>query len=254
MKKELKRLKLMILSDAPLFLILGYFKHRFLYYITIKKNFKILQTQFREFAKRLQLENDWFTQNIPTWLIAFQKNNYDKLTELDCLEVGSWQGLSAVFLLHHFERAKLTCVDTWEGADEHKSDSAKSEVLKKIEQTFDSNLSGYKDRLIKYKGTSYQYFNDNFDNDKFDLIYIDGSHHSDDVVVDAIKAFEMLKVNGLLIFDDYFWKHYARNLDNPCGAINAFMRLKCRQLEIISFNYQLIIRKVSTSVRWLDRN
>jgi predicted O-methyltransferase YrrM len=169
------------------------------------------------------------------------------------MEIGSWQGQSALFLLVFLEKAKLTCVDTWEGADEHKSGhAANHEILSKVERVFDANLSEFKDRVAKYKGTSYQYFNDCFKIEEFDLIYIDGSHHSDDVLVDAIKSFEMLKVGGLIIFDDYFWKYYSRTIDNPSGAINAFMRLKRNQIKVICFDYQLIIRKTSSSVRWSD--
>lgn len=241
----------MVLSDAPAWLILSHFKLNYFHRISFnRKEMKVSQQLFREFADGLQLDNDWFTANIPTWLMAFRKSDYDKKNELNCMEIGSWQGLSAVFTLYYFERAKLTCVDTWEGADEHKSGAAStSDILSKVEETFEGNLSKYKDRLTKYKGTSYQYFNDNFKKDRFDLIYIDGSHHSDDVLVDAIKAFEMLKVDGLLIFDDYFWKHYTRTIDNPCGAINAFIRLKSHQLEVVCFDYQLIIRKITSSVR-----
>ena len=207
---QLSQLKLMLQSNAPIWFILTHFRLHYLHRISVKrKKMKILELSFREFAQELKFDNDWFTPNIPTWLTAFQKNNFDEKTELNCLEIGSWQGMSAVFILKYFERAQLTCVDTWEGADEHQSEhSTTSETLMKVEEVFDFNLSPYKQRLTKFKGTSYQYFNNHFDSEKFDLIYIDGSHHSDDVILDAIKAFQMLKVNGLIIFDDYFWNYY----------------------------------------------
>lgn len=120
-KGQLSKLKLMVLSDAPIWLIFSHFKLNYLHRISFdRKDMKISQHQFREFAKGLKFDNDWFTNNIPTWLMAFRKNNYDKKTELNCMEIGSWQGQSAVFLLQYFERAKLICVDTWQGADEHK--------------------------------------------------------------------------------------------------------------------------------------
>ena len=155
-------------------------------------------------------------------LKAFEKNNYDRKSELDCLEIGSWQGMSAFFTLSHFENARLTCVDTWQGSDEHKfldqSFMTPEHVLKSAEAVFDRNLKKYKRRLNKWKGTSFEYFNDNFKRDKFDIIYVDGSHHCDDVMVDGIKAFEMLKTGGLIIFDNYFWRYYNLHIDNPCGA------------------------------------
>ena len=249
---QLSKLKTMILSDAPAWLILTHFKLNYLHRLSsAKKIFMTEEYNFRQYAKTLKLDNDWFSGNIPTWLMAFQKQSYNKQTFLKCMEIGSWQGQSAVFLLSYFDNANLTCVDTWEGADEHKNFHASNhEVLSKVEKSFDANLAQYEDRLTKYKGTSYSYFNDCFEIDKFDLIYIDGSHHSDDVVVDAVKSFEMLKVGGLMIFDDYFWKYYDRTIDNPSGAINLFVRLKRNQLEVICFDYQLVVRKTSSSVRW----
>lgn len=251
-KRQLSKLKLMILSDAPTWLVLSHFKINYIHRRSSSSQiFKKEQDSFRKYAKKLQLDNDWFTPNIPTWLMAFQKQSYNKKTELNCMEIGSWQGQSAVFLLSYFEKANMTCVDTWAGADEHKAyQESNYEILSKVEKVFDANLSEYGDRHTKYRGTSYQYFNDYFEIEKFDLIYIDGSHHSDDVMVDAIKSFEMLKVGGLMIFDDYFWQYYSRAIDNPSGAINAFVRLKRNQLEVICFDYQLVLRKTNASVRW----
>jgi len=250
-KSSLSKLKLMILSGAPIWLVISHFKLNSLHRLSPdRQRFIKEMDSFRSFAKKLQLDNDWFTGNIPTWLMAFQKQLFDNKTELNCMEIGSWQGLSTVFVLSYFEKANLTCVDTWMGADEHKDGSARSaQILSEIEKKFDGNISRYIDRVTKYKGSSYQYFLDCFERDKFDLIYIDGSHHSDDVVVDAIKSFEMLKVNGLLIFDDYFWKYYSRTIDNPSGAINAFIRLKRYQLEVVCFDYQLVVRKTQNSAR-----
>ena len=110
------------------------------------------------------------------------------------MEIGSWEGLSSYFILSALPNATLTCVDTWEGADEHKSgDATTSDVLSSIESSFDNNMAPYNKRLTKYKGTSYSFFNKYFKENVFDLIYIDGSHYCDDVIIDAIKGFGMLK-------------------------------------------------------------
>ena len=37
----------------------------------------------------------------------------------------------------------------------------------------------------------------------FDLIYIDGSHRRDDVMVDSLLAWSLLREGGFIIFDDY---------------------------------------------------
>lgn len=146
--------------------------------------------------------------------------------------------------------SRWTCVDTWEGSDEHKSGHyATTKALERVEETFDANLSVFAGRYEKYKGTSLSFYSLADIKDPYDLIFIDGSHHSDDVIVDAVNCFEMLRDRGVLIFDDYFWVYYDREMDNPAGAINAFLRLKRDCLEIICFDYQLIVRKHSDAVR-----
>jgi len=213
------------------------------------KNHYAKQQKFRESINILTLDHDWFTGNIPSWLSVFDRVKA-KETFKNGLEIGSWQGLSTFFLLQEFPNLHITCVDTWEGADEHKASSATSkEVLDASEVAFNNNLSIYEKRFKKYKGTSLSYFSSSHKQNFFDLIYIDGSHHSDDVIIDAVKGFEMLSSNGIMIFDDYLWSYYSNASDNPAGAINSFLMLKKHQLEILSINYQLIIRKKSNSVR-----
>jgi predicted O-methyltransferase YrrM len=202
------------------------------------------QRSFRELASSLRLSNDWFTANIPHWLAAFDNVRLVDRRNLGVLEIGSWEGLSSCFILHSLPNAVLTCVDTWEGADEHKAgDFATPDALSNIELAFDHNLSPFADRLIKYKGTSFSFFEQHLTSNAYDLIYVDGSHQCDDVLVDAIKCFEMLRVGGLMIFDDYLWRYYPRAADNPAAAINLFLTLKKGAYRIVRLYYQLIIQK-----------
>lgn len=201
----------------------------------------------------LRISSDWFTDNISQWLSAFAQCRLAQKRQVSALEIGSWEGLSGHFILHELDNATLTCVDTWEGADEHKSgEAATPDALGKIEECFDENMSKFKNRLIKYKGTSFAFFNEHPAEDAYDLIYVDGSHYGDDVVIDAIKCFEMLKTGGILIFDDYFWRHYPRDRDNPAAAINMFLRFKHGSYRIVRMYYQLIIEKTAMGARRSD--
>ena len=74
---------------------------------------------------------------------------------------------------------------------------------------------------------------------------MDGSHHSDDMLIDAIKCFEIVKVGGIIIFDDYFCRHYTNEIDNPAAAINLFLRLKSGTLKIVRLYYQIAILKTA---------
>ena len=215
------------------------------YFMTAARRYGLERyaAQKRDFRRILQdkrFSNDWFCGNIPYWLAAFHKYKlFDK--DIEALEIGSWEGLSSHFILETLPRARLTCVDTWAGADEHKG-----RPLKAIEDNFDANLLPFASRLCKFKGTSFNYFNTQQDRRaQFDLIYVDGSHHSDDVIIDAVKGFEQLKVGGLMIFDDYLWRFYRRSVDNPAAAINSFLRLKAGCCEIVSVYAQVILRKTA---------
>lgn len=56
--------------------------------------------------ENLDIDHDWFTGKIPTWLRAFEKENFKQNKKIRCLEIGSFQGLSAFFTLHHFPNAQ----------------------------------------------------------------------------------------------------------------------------------------------------
>ena len=49
----------------------------------------------------------------------------------------------------------------------------------------------------------------------FDQIYIDGSHHSPDVILDLCLAYRLLKKGGVLILDDYISRHPLGVLHEP---------------------------------------
>lgn len=71
-------------------------------------------------------------------------------------------------------------------------------------------------------------------NQQFDLIYIDASHFPDDVLEDAVLSFQLLKNNGLLIFDDYNYNGFdTMNYLNEYGNssyINEYNKDKLNNL------------------------
>jgi predicted O-methyltransferase YrrM len=84
----------------------------------------------------------------------------------------------------------------------------------------------------------------------FDFVYVDGSHQAPDVICDAILGFKLLRVGGVMAFDDYLW---AENLPTgidpircPKPAIDAFTNLYCRKVRILQAPlYQLYVQKVA---------
>ena len=79
---------------------------------------------------------------------------------------------------------------------------------------------------------------------EYDLIYIDGEHTSAAAIHDAILAFELLKVDGLLIFDDYLGGD--KSFMYPKPAVDFFHEAygALNRLELISDGYQRIYKKL----------
>jgi predicted O-methyltransferase YrrM len=194
----------------------------------------------RKFAKDNGFQRDWFTSNVPFWMEIFDRCGLrDRPTNV--MEIGSFEGLSACFLLRQLPEARLTCVDTWQGSDEH----AGMELIASTEAAFDRHVAPWRERVTKRKGYSLPYLASLRPEDKFDLIYVDGSHHADDVLVDAIRGFEQLKVGGVMILDDYLWRYYSRSSENPATAINAFLRVVEGRYRLVLAYYQLAIEKTA---------
>ena len=81
--------------------------------------------------------NDWFSNSMNTW-----KNYLIPLKEIKYLEIGSFEGRSAVFVGELNNVKEMTCVDTFEGSDEHKNINFDlvykncSENLKKLNKSY----------------------------------------------------------------------------------------------------------------------
>jgi predicted O-methyltransferase YrrM len=236
-------------TGAPIRVLLIFLRDTIILKRKIKKAYGSEISQYNTLKSQLSLSNDWFGTNVAFWCAIFDEFDiWGK--KIDALEIGSWEGLSGAFILNSLPGAHLTCVDTWEGADEHKNYSAaSSSVLNGIERNFNENLARFSDRLTKFKGTSFSFYLEDFSNKKFDFIYIDGSHHCDDVIIDAVKCFQSLKVGGIMIFDDYLWRYYKNPMSNPAAAINAFLRLHEGSYRVVRVYYQIAIQKLSETQR-----
>jgi predicted O-methyltransferase YrrM len=72
----------------------------------------------------------------------------------------------------------------------------------------------------------------------FDLIYVDGSHRAPDVLADAVLAFQLLRVGGIMIFDDYLWRLEPDGRQDPLNmpkpAIDSFINIFQRKLRVMS--------------------
>lgn len=150
-----------------------------------------------------EFTSDWFSSNIPIWHQAVV--TLKGRTDLQLLEIGSYEGRSAIWLCENLlsQGGHLFCLDTWLGGIEHNAAG-----MPAVEQRFLQNTTPHvqSGRLTPLKGFSSQILQHdprvNRPN-QFDFIYVDGSHETQDVLMDAVLSFERLKPGGVMIFDDY---------------------------------------------------
>lgn len=199
-----------------------------------------------------EFTQDWFSNSIPNWeqlLVHF------RITK--ALEIGSFEGRATCYLIEKIanrEPLEIHCIDTWGGGIEHQSID-----MLAVEQRFIKNVElaiekvEHRVTFFSHKKNSLMALSEllvSGHNGTFDFVYVDGSHQASDVLADAILAFHLLKVGGVLIFDDYLWSiepqgnQDAFNMPKP--AIDSFVNIYQRKLQVISAPlYQLYLIKTA---------
>ena len=109
-----------------------------------------------------------------------------------------------------------------------------------IEKNFDANTVNL--NIKKFKMFSSDFFKNN--NKNFDLIYVDGSHKSDDVFFDAIESFKVLNKYGVLLFDDFFGHPKFDNNQPPDGVARFLNTINANSLKLIFINSQIAFLKI----------
>lgn len=164
-----------------------------------------------------------------------------KPREFDYLEIGSFEGMSAHYVLLHHPKATVTCIDTWRGSFEHDP-----KIMKDVFKRYLKNTKPFKDRVTTLKGRSDHWIPDLiFRNKQYDVVYIDGSHEAFDVIRDATLGWKILKKNGIMIFDDYEWKSNLPDEQSPKMAIASFLAMAEGRYNLLHRGYQIIVEKTS---------
>ena len=158
-----------------------------------------------------KFKHQWFEQNIQNLSNLFA--GYTGSPPLNILEIGSLEGKSTVWFLDNLPKTTVTCVDTWQGGVDH--DPNNPEInFNEIKHNFDHNMQHHRARVREMQMTSYDALIKLYQaGEKFDFIYVDGSHTAIDVNADLIMAWRVLKVGGLIYCDDYLWGFGQENLD-----------------------------------------
>ena len=170
---------------------------------------------------------DWFTESAlrgagswRRWLVP----RLAHLSDAQWLEIGSFEGRSALWTVENLlkgENSRLTCVDIWES---------------ELESVFDANIAGIT-KIIKRKGCSKDVL-PTLPLNYFHGAYIDGSHMQPDVHLDIRLTLPLLRLSGILVFDDY-----ASDTPANCGvrpSVDRFLGEMGNRVEVLRSGYQVI--------------
>jgi predicted O-methyltransferase YrrM len=170
---------------------------------------------------------NWTTKNSEIW--TAQLAPLKGKPRLQMLEVGCFEGRSTIWFLDNIlthGTSRIACIDIFS--------------VKRLEDRFDHNIevSGHGARVTKIKDFSQRALR-TLEPRSFDIIYIDGCHRSDCVFIDAAYSWELLKVGGVLIFDDY-----GGPLGRPKVVIDPFLVSFEPFIRVLHKDYQVILRKI----------
>ena len=183
---------------------------------------------------------DWFSQHVPRWKIWLSR--FVGKPNMHFMEIGSYEGRSCLWLFENVltdPTSTMTCVDWfWDQAYHERNGCS-------LEDSFHENLRGHLDRVSIYCGKSFQtLLKLQKHQQTYDFVYVDGSHEQTDVLNDAVLSFQLLKVGGLMVMDDYHYKSQGM-AEDPAVGIDAFLGVYRNKLKVIYMGCQVAVEKCS---------
>jgi predicted O-methyltransferase YrrM len=160
-------------------------------------------------TQKYEFGEDWFSMRIPTFekLVAPLAGSPCQL-----LEIGPYEGRSTTWLIDNVltnPKSRLDSIDL----------HIRDELRRNVERT------GRSAQVTLHEGNSRDILG-KLRSNTYDFAYVDGSHWTLHVIEDAVAAFRLAKVGGLVGFDDYLWDVPPLNVyGTPKPALDAFLSL-----------------------------
>lgn len=192
-----------------------------------------------------EFTQDWFSWNEPTWEAMFKELSPRK----KFLEIGCFEGRSTVWLIENAleDGGSILSVDTFEGGFEHSPDTMKG-VKKRFEDNVTKALAKnpkvYADVMVRRSQDAMATLMHQ-SMLQYDFIYIDGSHSGPDVLSDAIMAYHLCRVGGMIAFDDYLWGNQGDLIERPKVAIDCFVNIFAKKVKLICIGSQIWVQKIA---------
>ena len=204
-----------------------FIKFRFFYYFIkskfLKKKIYSDKTQldlFKKLILKYNFKSLWFLNNFHIFEYFLPKNLNKKF---NYLEIGTYEGLSLLYVLHKYKKIKATGIDI-------------INILNKKVKSFKNLRMLKSDSIIALRKLNQK-------NQRFDYIYVDGFHHGEHTIVDAIESFKLLKYEGIIIFDDFMAADHELKYQCRTG-LYYFLNFFKKEIKILYFQNVLVIKKI----------
>jgi predicted O-methyltransferase YrrM len=192
---------------------------------------RLRQRLVRTGEKPYQFSHDWFGHKIPHWHALLE--GFKGRAQLRYLEIGPFEGRSLLWMLDNVlteDSAVAVAVDVFP-----------FDFRQRLEHNLAIGGTAGKVQVIEGRG---ELVMRGLESESFDIIYIDGGHAAWTVFQQAGLAWQLLKNDGLLIFDDYRWRREQLPADlRPEIAIDAFVACFGQQLEVLHSGADVFVRK-----------
>jgi hypothetical protein len=182
---------------------------------------------------------DWFLNHVALWSEHILPALKDR--PVTCLEIGSYEGLSATWMSENImghQDSTLHCCDIWPNA------GIKARFMHNI------NTAGHGVQVTAHHGKAFETVRRlGAQGLMCDFIYIDGDHQAKAALQDAAMCWPMLKRGGIMAFDDYPWV-FPEDFPGregkipPQPGIDAFLLCWEGEYELLVKGWQVIVRKL----------
>tara|TARA_B100000795_G_scaffold25438_1_gene16931 strand:+ start:168 stop:860 length:693 start_codon:yes stop_codon:yes gene_type:complete len=204
----------------------------------IKVKYKIIKRNFENYIKTKNFSEKWFLNNFEVFHHYLPKNIN---ANFSYLEIGSYEGLSALNILFSYKNSKVTAIDLW-GKSNINSESINVN-FNEVEGKFNKNLEGYEYSKIK-KDSVVALREILKKNIFFDIIYIDGSHNGEDILCDAIESYKLLNSEGIIIFDDVVNVNKNISIQSYIG-FEKFCEIYKKKIEVLYLKNIAVVKKIT---------
>ena len=171
------------------------------------------------------------------------------------LEIGTYAGTSLIEMLRLIgEGATGVGIDRWKNYSEGRD--GETTMLKRMEEAnveavFWKNVAGagMGSRIGGLKGDSVDVLLGLVERgERFDFIYVDGSHKCIDCYTDMTLGWRLLKVGGIMAVDDYTyqWERVEAGevLEYPFRGVDWFLEKRIGEYAVIEKGYRVFLEKI----------